>query len=102
VKLADFSGARFVTGETISGLDGIAMRRWQHLSQYVTKGEFFRVETREGKPGKVTRLTPSRPLKYSDGMNMTAGRLPPHPEPFAGPNCPLSIFIASRCSEVPP
>src|ERR1019366_6362735 len=52
-----------------AGLDGIAIGGDGNI--YVntfTKGEFFRVEVREGRPGKVTRLATSRPLKLPDGL----------------------------------
>src|SRR6476619_5903443 len=46
------------------GLDGIAFGGDGNL--YVNtfaKGDFFRVEIKDGAPGKVTKLKPSRPLK---------------------------------------
>ena len=51
------------------GLDGIATGDDGNI--YVntfTKGEFFRVEMSEGRPGKMTRLALSRPLKLPDGL----------------------------------
>jgi hypothetical protein len=38
-----------------------------------TKGEFFRVEMEEGRPGKVTRLATSRPLLLPDGLRPLSG-----------------------------
>ena len=57
-----------------AGLDGIAFGADGNL--YVdtyTNGEFFRVDVQDGKPGKVTKLTTSRPLKLSDGLRPTGG-----------------------------
>ncbi len=57
-----------------AGLDGIAFGGDGHL--YVntfTKGELFRVEVRNGAPGKVTKLQTSRPLKSPDGLRLVSG-----------------------------
>ena len=57
-----------------AGLDGIAFGGDGHL--YVntfTKGELFRVEVRNGVPGKVTKLQTSRPLKSPDGLRLVSG-----------------------------
>ena len=56
------------------GLDGIAFGGDGHL--YVNNfdnGAFFRVEVKDGAPGKITKLTPSRPLKNPDGLRSTGG-----------------------------
>jgi sugar lactone lactonase YvrE len=56
------------------GLDGIAIGGNGNI--YVntfTKGEFFRVEMRGGRPGKVTRLATSRPLTLPDGLRPLRG-----------------------------
>jgi hypothetical protein len=51
------------------GLDGIAIGDDGNIYlNTFTKGEFFRVEMREGRPGKVTRLATSRPLTLPDGL----------------------------------
>ena len=52
-----------------AGLDGIAFGSDGNL--YVntyTNGEFFRVDVKDGAPGKVTKLKTSRPLKFADGL----------------------------------
>ena len=52
-----------------AGLDGIAFGSDGNL--YVdtyTNGEFFRVDVKDGAPGKVTKLKTSRPLKLADGL----------------------------------
>jgi hypothetical protein len=36
------------------------------------KGELFRVEVKDGIAGKITKLQPSRPLKFPDGLRSTA------------------------------
>jgi sugar lactone lactonase YvrE len=57
------------------GLDGIAFGGDGNL--YVNtfaKGDFFRVEVKDGLPGKITKLKPSRPLKLPDGLRSTGGQ----------------------------
>jgi sugar lactone lactonase YvrE len=57
------------------GLDGIAIGGDGNI--YVntfTKGEFFRVEIREGRLGNVTRLKTSRPLTLPDGLRPLSDR----------------------------
>jgi hypothetical protein len=39
------------------------------------KGDFFRVEVKDGAPGKITKLRPSRPLKFPDGLRSTDGQM---------------------------
>jgi sugar lactone lactonase YvrE len=56
------------------GLDGIAFGDDGNL--YVNNfaaGDFFRVEVKEGTPGKITKLQPSRALKFPDGLRSTGG-----------------------------
>jgi sugar lactone lactonase YvrE len=56
-----------------AGLDGIAFGADGNL--YVdtyTRGELFRVEASGGKAGRVTKLTPSRPLVLSDAIRHLA------------------------------
>ena len=56
------------------GLDGIAFDEAGNL--YVSNfasGAFFRVEVKDGARGKITKLTPSRPLKNPDGLRSTGG-----------------------------
>jgi hypothetical protein len=56
------------------GLDGIAIGGDGGI--YVntfTKGEFFRIDMHEGRPGKVMRLGTSRPLKFTDGLRPLSG-----------------------------
>src|SRR6476646_2983445 len=51
------------------GLDGVAFGSEGNL--YVNtfaNGDFFRVEVKDGAPGKITKLQPSRPLKFPDGL----------------------------------
>ena len=58
------------------GLDGIAFGKDGHL--YVdnfANGAFFRVEVKDGAPGKITKMTPSRPLKNPDALRSTGGAL---------------------------
>jgi sugar lactone lactonase YvrE len=57
------------------GLDGIAFGGDGNL--YVNtfaKGDFFRVDVKDGLPGKITKLKPSRPLKFPDGLRSTGGQ----------------------------
>jgi sugar lactone lactonase YvrE len=57
------------------GLDGIAFGGDGNL--YVNtfaKGDFFRVDVKDGLPGKITKLNPSRPLKFPDGLRSTGGQ----------------------------
>jgi sugar lactone lactonase YvrE len=57
------------------GLDGIAIGGDGNIYlNTFTKGEFFRVEMREGRPGKVTRLATSRPLTLPDGLRPLSDR----------------------------
>jgi sugar lactone lactonase YvrE len=52
-----------------AGLDGIAVGSDGNL--YVntySNGELYRVDVNDGKPGKVTKLKTSRPLKLADGL----------------------------------
>jgi len=37
-------------------------------------GDFFRVEVKDGKPGAVTTLETSRPLKLPDGLRLVSGQ----------------------------
>jgi sugar lactone lactonase YvrE len=56
------------------GLDGIAIGGDGNI--YVntfSKGEFFRIDIREGRPGKVIELATSRPLKFPDGLRPLSG-----------------------------
>jgi sugar lactone lactonase YvrE len=56
------------------GLDGIAFGGDGNL--YVNTfagGNMFRVEVRDGSPGKITKLRPSRPLKLPDGLRSIGG-----------------------------
>jgi sugar lactone lactonase YvrE len=56
------------------GLDGIAFGGDGNL--YVnnfTNGSFFRVDVKDGGAGKVTKLAPSRALKFPDGLRPTGG-----------------------------
>ena len=65
---------QFAVPSPDAGLDGIAFGGDGHL--YVntfTKGELFRVEVRNGTPGKVTKLQTSRPLKSPDGLRLVSG-----------------------------
>ena len=57
------------------GLDGIAFGADGNL--YVNTfapGGFFRVEVTDGKPGAVTKLEPSRQLKFPDGLRSIGGQ----------------------------
>ena len=52
-----------------AGLDGIAFGGDGNL--YVdtyTPGELFRIDVKDGKPGKVTKLSPSRPMVLADAI----------------------------------
>lgn len=52
-----------------AGLDGIAFGTDGNL--YVntyTNGELYRVDVKDGAPGKITKLKTSRPLKFADGL----------------------------------
>jgi sugar lactone lactonase YvrE len=54
------------------GLDGIAFGGDGNL--YVNTfagGNFFRVDVKDGIPGEITKLKPSRPLKLPDGLRST-------------------------------
>jgi hypothetical protein len=56
------------------GLDGIAIGGDGDI--YIntfSKGEFFRIDMHEGRPGKVMRLGTSRPLKFPDGLRPLSG-----------------------------
>src|SRR5262249_45543955 len=56
------------------GLDGIAFGGDGNL--YVNTfadGNFFRIEMKDGSAGKITKLKPSRPLKFPDGLRSTGG-----------------------------
>lgn len=57
------------------GLDGIAIGGDGNI--YVntyTNGELYRVDVKDGKPGNVTKLKTSRPLKFADGLRSTGGQ----------------------------
>jgi sugar lactone lactonase YvrE len=59
-----------------AGLDGIAFGSDGNL--YVNtyaNGEFFRVDVKDGAPGKITKLKTSRPLKFADGLRPADGDL---------------------------
>ena len=61
--------------EGAPGLDGIAFGADGNL--YVNtfaKGDFFRVDVKDGLPGKITKLRPSRALKFPDGLRSTGGQ----------------------------
>ena len=57
------------------GLDGIAFGGDGNLyvNTFAT-GDFFRVDVKDGLPGKITKLKPSRPLKFPDGLRSTGGQ----------------------------
>ena len=56
------------------GLDGIAFDEAGalYVNTYMT-GELFRVDVKAGKPGAITKLKTSRPLKHPDGMRPIPG-----------------------------
>ena len=57
------------------GLDGIAIGGDGNI--YVntfSAGDFFRIEVKDGKPGAVTKLEASRPLKLPDGLRLVSGQ----------------------------
>jgi sugar lactone lactonase YvrE len=57
------------------GLDGIAFGGDGNL--YVNtfaKGDFFRVDVKDGLPGKITKMKPLRPLNLPDGLRSTGGQ----------------------------
>jgi sugar lactone lactonase YvrE len=57
------------------GLDGIAFGGDGNL--YVNTfagGNFFRVEVKDGAPGTITKLKPSRVLQFPDGLRSTGGK----------------------------
>jgi sugar lactone lactonase YvrE len=57
------------------GLDGIAIGSDGDI--YVNTfngGDFFRVEVKDGKPGAITKLETSRPLKLPDGLRLVSGQ----------------------------
>ncbi len=45
--------------------------RFIHLSSLISR--FFRIETKDGSPGAITKLEPSRPLKFPDALRSTGG-----------------------------
>lgn len=58
-----------------AGLDGIAFGGDGNI--YVNTysgGGFFRVDVKDGVAGKVTKLAPSRPLSFPDGLRPTGGQ----------------------------
>jgi sugar lactone lactonase YvrE len=58
-----------------AGLDGIAFGSDGNL--YVnnyTNGGFFRVDVKDGVPGKITKLKTSRALKFPDGLRPTGAQ----------------------------
>ncbi|WP_051112075.1 Vgb family protein [Hyphomicrobium denitrificans] len=58
-----------------AGLDGISFGSDGNL--YVntyTNAEFFRVDVKDGAPGKITKLKASRPLKLADGLRPTGAQ----------------------------
>jgi hypothetical protein len=57
------------------GLDGIAIGGDGNIyGNTFTAGDFFRVEVKDGKPGAVTKLETSRPLKLPDGLRLVGGQ----------------------------
>lgn len=56
------------------GLDGIAIGGDGNIyvNTYI-KGELFRVDVKDGKGGKVTKLSTSRPLVQADGLRTLSG-----------------------------
>jgi hypothetical protein len=66
--------ALFPGPEESSGLDGIAFGDDGNL--YVdtfTSAELFRIDVSHGVAGKVTKLTPSRPLVLADALHLVGG-----------------------------
>jgi sugar lactone lactonase YvrE len=56
------------------GLDGIAFGEDGNLyANTFAGGNFFRVDVKDGIPGKITKLKPSRSLKLPDGLRSTGG-----------------------------
>jgi sugar lactone lactonase YvrE len=58
------------------GLDGIAVGGDGNI--YVntfSAGDFFRIEVKDSKPGAVTKLETSRPLKLPDGLRLVSGQI---------------------------
>ena len=52
-----------------AGLDGIAFDKDGNLFvNTFTKSKLFKIEVKNGEAGKVTALTPSQPLKFSDAI----------------------------------
>jgi sugar lactone lactonase YvrE len=58
-----------------AGLDGIAFGAdgSLYLNTY-TNGGFFRVDVKDGAAGSVTKLSPSRALKFPDALRSTGGQ----------------------------
>ena len=57
-----------------AGLDGIALGSDGHLYANTYGGnEFFRIEIKDGAPGRVTKLETSRPLKNPDALRHLTG-----------------------------
>ncbi|MBA2125280.1 hypothetical protein DLM45_03460 [Hyphomicrobium methylovorum] len=57
-----------------AGLDGIAIGTDGnlYLNTY-TNAELYRVEVKDGSPGKITKLKPSRALQFADGLRPVDG-----------------------------
>lgn len=65
----------FVEDERLKGgLDGIAFDESGalYVNTYMS-GELFRIDMKAGKPGAITKLKTSRPLKHPDGMRAIPG-----------------------------